>query len=98
MTKVFIDGQAGTTGLQISERLAQRPDIQVLAIADNARKDRDARAAMFDACDVAILCLPDAAAMEAVALAGNRCRCTGYRAIETAVVTAASRTRTGVER
>ncbi len=74
MTKVFIDGQAGTTGLQISERLAQRPEIEVLTIDDDARKDPEARAAMFAGCDVAILCLPDEAATQAVALAAGRCR------------------------
>lgn len=74
MTTVFIDGQAGTTGLQISDRLAQRADIEVIAIDEQARKDPDARAAMFDRCDVAILCLPDDAAIEAVALANGRCR------------------------
>lgn len=74
MTKVFIDGQAGTTGLQISERLAQRPDIEVITIDDSARKDPNARAASFAYCDVAILCLPDDAATQAVALADGRCR------------------------
>ncbi len=74
MTTVFIDGQAGTTGLQISERLAPRTDIDVLGIDDDARKDAGARAAMFERCDVAILCLPDAAAREAVALARGQCR------------------------
>ena len=74
MAQVFIDGQAGTTGLQISERLTQRPDIEVITIDDEARKDPSARAAMFDDCDVAILCLPDDAATQAVALAEGRCR------------------------
>ena len=74
MIKVFIDGQAGTTGLQISDRLANRADIDVIAIDPEARKRPEARQAMFEACDVAILCLPDDAAREAVALAGQRCR------------------------
>lgn len=74
VTKVFIDGQAGTTGLQISERLAQRADIELLAIDEHARKEANARADMFERCDVAILCLPDDAAREAVALANGRCR------------------------
>ena len=74
MTTVFIDGQAGTTGLQISDRLAHRADIDVIAIDEQARKDPDARAEMFDRCDVTILCLPDDAAIEAVALANGRCR------------------------
>lgn len=74
MTKVFIDGQAGTTGLQISERLAARADLEVVRIDDQERKDPQARAAMFEACDVAVLCLPDEAALEAVTLADGRCR------------------------
>lgn len=74
LTKVFIDGQAGTTGLQISRRLAQRDDIEVKQIAPGERKDPRARARLFAEADVAILCLPDAAAMEAVALADGRCR------------------------
>ena len=74
MTKVFIDGQAGTTGLEISQRLADRADIEVVAIEESARKDAGARTEMFERCDVAILCLPDDAAREAVALANGRCR------------------------
>jgi N-acetyl-gamma-glutamyl-phosphate reductase len=74
VTTVFIDGQAGTTGLQISDRLAQRADIDVIAIDEQTRKDPKARAQMFDRCDVAILCLPDDAAIDAVALANGRCR------------------------
>jgi N-acetyl-gamma-glutamyl-phosphate reductase len=74
LTKVFIDGQAGTTGLQISERLAQRDDIQVTEIDPAERKDPQARARLFAQADVAILCLPDAAAIEAVALANGQCR------------------------
>src|SRR6187551_1177515 len=67
--RVFIDGQEGTTGLQIFERLGKRPDIQVLEIAAAERKDAAARAALMDQADVVILCLPDAAAVEAVGLA-----------------------------
>lgn len=74
VTKVFIDGQAGTTGLQISERLAKRDDIQLLSISDKHRKDNHARAEMFDASDIAILCLPDRAAEEATAIAEKNCR------------------------
>ena len=69
MTKIFIDGSAGTTGLRIADRLAQRWDLQVLTLSDELRKDPAARKdALFEA-DIAFLCLPDAAAIEAVALA-----------------------------
>ena len=69
MAKVFIDGEAGTTGLQIRERLAGRSDIDLLRIDPARRKDPAARRDAFAAADVAILCLPDAAAREAVELA-----------------------------
>jgi N-acetyl-gamma-glutamyl-phosphate reductase len=74
LTRVFIDGQAGTTGLQISQRLAERDDIEVKEIDPAERKDPHARARLFAEADVAILCLPDAAAIEAVALADGQCR------------------------
>ncbi len=69
MATVFIDGQAGTTGLEITERLADRSDIDLLAIDEAARKEAGTRRALMEAADVTILCLPDAAAVEAVALA-----------------------------
>jgi N-acetyl-gamma-glutamyl-phosphate reductase len=71
MTKVFIDGQEGTTGLRIHDRLKDRPDIQLLQIDPARRKDLSARKALLNAADVAILCLPDPAAVESVALIEN---------------------------
>ena len=65
MTKVFIDGSAGTTGLQIRERLAARRDLTVVTLPEELRKDPAARADAMNAADVAFLCLPDAAAVEA---------------------------------
>ena len=71
MKKVFIDGSAGTTGLRIRERLAQRSDLEVVVLPDEVRKDVEARRAALNAADVAFLCLPDAAAIEAVSLVEN---------------------------
>ncbi len=71
MKKVFIDGSAGTTGLRIRERLAKRSDLEVVVLPDEVRKDVEARRAALNAADVAFLCLPDAAAVEAVALVDN---------------------------
>lgn len=71
MVKVFIDGSAGTTGLRIRERLADRKDLEVLEIDPALRKDDTARQECLNAADVAFLCLPDAAAMEAAAMVTN---------------------------
>lgn len=71
VARVFIDGEAGTTGLQIRERLATRRDIELLSIADHFRKDPAAKADILNSADAAILCLPDAAAKESVALITN---------------------------
>ncbi len=69
--RVFIDGEAGTTGLQIRERLAGRRDISPIRLDDSERKDREARRRALNAADAVILCLPDDAAREAVALVEN---------------------------
>ncbi|MCR5249842.1 MAG: N-acetyl-gamma-glutamyl-phosphate reductase [Lachnospiraceae bacterium] len=68
MKKVFIDGSEGTTGLRIHERLAGRSDIELLAIDPDKRKDPDEIRKFLNASDISFLCLPDAAAIEAVAL------------------------------
>jgi len=69
--RIYIDGQAGTTGLQIRERLAPRRDITLLEIESSRRKDPTARTELLRSADVAILCLPDDASREAVTLAGD---------------------------
>lgn len=68
---VFIDGDQGTTGLQIHERLRGRTDLQLLTLPAAQRKDPQRRAEAINSCDIAILCLPDAAAREAVAAIEN---------------------------
>ncbi len=69
--KIFIDGEAGTTGLQIRDRLAGRRDLELLSIDPVRRKDLDERQRLLNAADVAILCLPDDAARESVSLIEN---------------------------
>ena len=73
--RVFVDGQEGTTGLRIHEYLAKRDDIEVLRIAADKRKDDAERARLLNASDVAFLCLPDAAARDAVSLVTNSKTC-----------------------
>lgn len=68
MKKVFIDGSAGTTGLRIRERLSSRKDLDVITLPEALRKDPAARREALNQADIAFLCLPDAAAVEAVAL------------------------------
>ncbi len=68
MTRVFIDGSAGTTGLRIRERLAGRKDLELIALPEELRKDPSARADALNRAAVSFLCLPDDAAREAVSL------------------------------
>ena len=69
MTKVFIDGSAGTTGLRIADRLAERKDIGLIRLPEELRKSPEARRDALHSADIAFLCLPDPAAVEAAALA-----------------------------
>ena len=69
--KVYIDGKEGTTGLQIYERLGKRDDIELLLIDEDKRKDTEERRKFLNAADLVFLCLPDAAAVEAVSLIDN---------------------------
>ncbi len=71
MTKVFIDGSAGTTGLRIAERLADRKDIELIRLTEENRKDLNARREAINKADIVFLCLPDAASIEAVTLCEN---------------------------
>ncbi len=68
---VFIDGAAGTTGLEIAERLADRTEFSLITLDDTRRKDAAARAEALNDADFVILCLPDAAAVEATAMIAN---------------------------
>lgn len=74
MVKVYIDGQEGTTGLKLLERFKNRNDIKLLRIAEDKRKDNDERKKMINSSDFTFLCLPDAAAKEAVAMADDNVR------------------------
>lgn len=69
--KIFVDGQEGTTGLKINERLEKRDDIIMLHIDPEKRKDSEERGKLLNEADVAFLCLPDQAAMESAALVKN---------------------------
>ena len=72
MKKVFIDGSAGTTGLRIYERLSSRSDIELIRLSEENRKDVGARSEALNDADIAFLCLPDAAAIEAASMVVNK--------------------------
>lgn len=72
ISKVFIDGSAGTTGLRIYERLSKRSDIELITLTEERRKNREARAEALNQSDISFLCLPDDAAVEAVSLVTNK--------------------------
>ena len=71
VAKIFIDGESGTTGLQIRERLAGRRDLEIISIDAERRKDLDEKKRLLNAADIAILCLPDDAARQSVSLIDN---------------------------
>jgi len=71
MTRVFIDGSAGTTGLRIYDRLSERKDVSLIILDDDKRKDNNYRKEALNNCDIAFLCLPDDAAREAITLIDN---------------------------
>lgn len=75
MNKVFIDGSAGTTGLRIYERLSARKDIELIRLPEDLRKDNSARKDAINSADIVFLCLPDAAAREAVTFVENPHTC-----------------------
>ncbi|MBO4609050.1 MAG: N-acetyl-gamma-glutamyl-phosphate reductase [Lachnospiraceae bacterium] len=70
-TRVYIDGQAGTTGLQIYDRISQRGDLELMMIAEEKRHDLDERKKFLNEADIVFLCLPDDAAKESVSLIEN---------------------------
>jgi N-acetyl-gamma-glutamyl-phosphate reductase len=72
MIRIFIDGASGTTGIEIESRLSGRAEFELLKLDDNKRKDVDARRDALNAADIVLLCLPDDAAREAVALIDNK--------------------------
>lgn len=75
MAKVYIDGQSGTTGLQIFDRIASRDDLELLRIDEEKRHDVEERRRFINAADIVFLCLPDDGAREAVSLVENPDTC-----------------------